>query len=56
VLSSPARTREFLRLKLGGRDYETFAILFLDLCGAIIYVQCGAVAAVGARYPAVWST
>jgi DNA repair protein RadC len=30
VLSSPARTREFLRLKLGGRDYETFAILFLD--------------------------
>jgi len=30
VLSSPARTREFLRLKLGGRDYETFSILFLD--------------------------
>ncbi len=30
VLSSPSRTREFLRLKLGGRDYETFSILFLD--------------------------
>jgi DNA repair protein RadC len=56
VLSAPTRTREFLRLRHGSLDYEMFAVLFLDLCGAIIYVQCGAVAAVGARYPAVWST
>ncbi len=30
VMSSPARTREFLRLRLGGLDYEIFSLLFLD--------------------------
>ena len=30
MLSSPARTREFLRLSLGGLDHEIFAVLFLD--------------------------
>jgi len=30
VMSSPSRTREFLRLKLGARDYEVFSVLFLD--------------------------
>ncbi len=30
VLSAPARTREFLRPRLGALDYEIFAILFLD--------------------------
>jgi DNA repair protein RadC len=30
VLSSPARTREFLRLRLGALDHEIFAVLFLD--------------------------
>src|SRR5271167_4076156 len=30
VLSAPARTREFLRLKLGRLDHEVFAVLFLD--------------------------
>lgn len=30
VLTSPARTREFLRLKLGALDHEIFAVLFLD--------------------------
>jgi DNA repair protein RadC len=30
VLSAPARTREFLRLKLGPLEHEIFAVLFLD--------------------------
>jgi len=30
VLTSPARTREFLQLKLGARDYEMFCMLALD--------------------------
>jgi DNA repair protein RadC len=30
VLSAPNRTREFLRLKLGGLDHEVFSVLFLD--------------------------
>ena len=30
VLTSPARTREFLRLKLGAREYEMFCLLALD--------------------------
>ena len=29
VLSSPSRTREFLRLRLGVLDYEVFSALFL---------------------------
>jgi DNA repair protein RadC len=30
VLSAPARTREFLRLKLAALEHEIFAVLFLD--------------------------
>jgi DNA repair protein RadC len=30
VLSSPNRTREFLRLMLGALDHEVFSVLFLD--------------------------
>jgi DNA repair protein RadC len=30
VLSAPNRTREFLRLKLGGLDHEIFSLLMLD--------------------------
>jgi len=30
VLSSPERTREFLRVHLGSRDRETFGVLHLD--------------------------
>ena len=30
VLSSPERTREYLRLHLGGLDYEVFGCLWLD--------------------------
>ena len=30
VLSSPERTREFLRMHLGGSDRETFGVLHLD--------------------------
>jgi DNA repair protein RadC len=30
VLSSPNRTREFLRIKLGALEHEVFAVLFLD--------------------------
>ena len=39
-LASPKSTREFLSLKLGALEREVFAVIFLDLCGAIIYVQC----------------
>jgi hypothetical protein len=39
VMSSPSRTREFLRLRLGARDHEVFSVLFLDLRGVIAYVQ-----------------
>jgi len=30
ILSTPSRTREFLRLKLGALEHEIFAVLFLD--------------------------
>jgi DNA repair protein RadC len=30
VMSAPARTRQFLRLKLGALDHEVFSVLFLD--------------------------
>jgi DNA repair protein RadC len=30
VLTSPARTREFLRIRLGALDYEVFGCLHLD--------------------------
>ena len=40
VMDSPGRTREFLRLKLGTRDYEVFAVLFLTSRHALIeYVE-----------------
>lgn len=29
VLDSPVKTREFLRVRFGARDYEVFAVLFL---------------------------
>ena len=56
ALTSPERTAEFLKLKLGGLDHEVFAFLALDLCGAIIYAQYSPVAAGGAGFQAVWST
>ena len=39
VLTSPERTAEFLRLKLGGLDHEVFGFLALDLCAAHSYVE-----------------
>src|ERR1700722_220875 len=30
VLAAPGRTKEFLRLRLGAREHEVFAALFLD--------------------------
>jgi DNA repair protein RadC len=30
VLASPAQVRDYLRLKLEGRDHEVFMVLFLD--------------------------
>jgi DNA repair protein RadC len=33
LLTSPTATRDFLILKLGDREFETFCCLFLDLCG-----------------------
>lgn len=39
-LSSPQAVRDFLALKLGGKDYEVFAILFLDAQHRLIeYVE-----------------
>jgi DNA repair protein RadC len=38
-LSSPEVMRDFLRLNLGTREFETFCCLFLDLCGPISNVQ-----------------
>jgi hypothetical protein len=56
LLASPRAVKDYLRLRFADLQHEVFCLLYVDLCGAIIYVQCGAVAAVGARYPAVWST
>jgi DNA repair protein RadC len=39
VLSSPALTREFLRMHLGGRDYETFGLIHLDAHHRLIAVE-----------------
>jgi hypothetical protein len=39
VLTSPALTREFLRVHLGGCEHEIFGVLHLDLCVASSYVQ-----------------
>lgn len=39
VLSSPALTREFLRVHLGACEHEIFGVLHLDLCGGSGYVE-----------------
>jgi DNA repair protein RadC len=39
VLSSPALTRDFLRMHLGGRDYETFGLIHLDSRYRLIAVE-----------------
>ena len=39
ALSSPQATRDFLALKLGAREFESFCCMFLDLCGAAGYVE-----------------
>ena len=56
TLSSPKAVKEYLSIRFGTRNYETFSIIHLDLCGAIIYVPCGFVAAEGAGFRAAWST
>ena len=56
TLSSPKEVKEYLSIRFGTRNYETFSIIHLDLCGAIIYVHCKLVAADRARFRAVWST
>jgi DNA repair protein RadC len=46
VLSSPERTREFLRVHLGGSDRETFGVLHLDNRHRLIAAEdlfCGTV-------------
>lgn len=55
-MASPKLVKDFLSTKLGALEHETFCVMLLDLCGAIIYVQCGLVAAAGAGFRAVWST
>lgn len=39
TLSSPKATRDFLSLKLGTLDHEVFALIFLDLCAPVVYVE-----------------
>ena len=40
VMGSPARTREFLRLRMAALQYEIFAVLFLDSRNRLIeYVE-----------------
>ena len=39
VLSSPSLTREFLRMHLGGRDYETFGLVHMDARYRLIAVE-----------------
>src|SRR5215469_7365054 len=39
VLTSPALTREFLRVHVGACEHEIFGVLHLDLCFASVYVQ-----------------
>lgn len=56
TLSSPKAVREYLAIRFGTRDHEIFSVIHLDLCGAIIYVPCGFVAAEGAGFRAAWST
>ena len=40
VMSSPQAVRDFLRVKLGGLEYEVFAVLMLDAQNRLIeYVE-----------------
>ena len=39
VLSSPSLTREFLRTRLAGRDYETFGLVHLDVRYKLLAVE-----------------
>jgi DNA repair protein RadC len=39
VLSDPHRTEEFLRLDLGGRDYEVFSLLHLNTRNRLIAAE-----------------
>lgn len=39
VLNSPALVRDYLRLKLEGRDYEVFLVLFLDTQNRLIATE-----------------
>ena len=39
VLADPARTAEFLRIHLGGRDYEVFGLLHLDTRHRLIAIE-----------------
>jgi len=43
-LSSPQAVRDFLAVKLGAREFESFCCLFLDLCVAIRNVELGSIA------------
>ena len=38
VLTSPDRTREFLRMRVGGLDYEAFGVMLLDAQNRLIEV------------------
>ncbi len=38
VLTSPTAVRDYLRLLFRGREYESFAVLYLDLCAVFPYV------------------
>jgi DNA repair protein RadC len=38
ALTSPADSREFLRIRLAHLEHEVFAVLWLDLCAADDYV------------------
>lgn len=39
ALTSPRLARDYLLAELRDRDYEVFGALYLDLCGAVAYVQ-----------------
>jgi DNA repair protein RadC len=39
VLSSPSLTREFLRTRLGARDYETFGLIHVDVRHRLLAVE-----------------
>jgi hypothetical protein len=39
AMDSPRAVREFLTMKLGTLEHETFAVLLLDLCVASAYVE-----------------